>query len=64
MTDGGSATSETITVLLDAQGRALTKSFRWLGGKLVKGNYPNASEFKAVEVAVNSIASSPHWPKR
>jgi hypothetical protein len=57
MTDGGSATSETITVLLDAQDRALTKSFRWLGDKLVKGTYPNASEFKAVEVAVNSIAS-------
>ena len=57
MTGGGSATSETITVLLDAQGRALTKSFRWLGDKLVKDTYPNASEFKAVEVAANSIAT-------
>ena len=57
MTGGGSATPETITVLLDAQGRALTKSFRWLGGKLVKGTYPNASEFKTVEAAVDGIAS-------
>ena len=57
MTGGGSATPETITVLLDAQGRALTKSFRWLGDKLIKGTYPNASEFKVVEAAVDSIAS-------
>ena len=57
MTGGRSATSETITVLLDAQGRALTKSFRWLGDKLVKGTYPNASEFKAVKCAVDGIAS-------
>jgi hypothetical protein len=57
MTGGGSATPETITVLLDAQGRALTKSFRWLGGKLVKATYPNASEFKTVEAAVDGIAS-------
>jgi len=57
MTGGGSATPETITVLLDAQGRALTKSFRWLGGKLVKGTYPNASEFKTIEAAVDCIAS-------
>jgi hypothetical protein len=57
MTGGGSATPETITVLLDAQGRALTKSFRWLGDKLVKGTYPNASEFKAVKCAVDGIAS-------
>ena len=57
MTGGGSATPETITVLLDAQGRALTKSFRWLCGKLVKGTYPNASEFKTIEAAVDSIAS-------
>ena len=57
MTGGGSATSETITVLLDAQDRALTKSFRWLGDKLVKGAYPNASEFKAVRCEVDGIAS-------
>ena len=57
MTGGGSATPETITALLDAQGRALTKSFRWLGGKLVKGTYPNASEFKVVKGEVDGIAS-------
>ena len=57
MTGGGSAIPETITALLDAQGRALTKSFRWLGGKLVKGTYPNASEFKAVKGEVDGIAS-------
>jgi hypothetical protein len=57
MTGGGSATPETITALSDAQGRALTKSFRWLGGKLVKGTYPNASEFKAVKGEVDGIAS-------
>jgi hypothetical protein len=53
----GSAPTETITVLLDAQGRALTKSFRWLGGKLVKSSYPNAAEFRAMVVEVDSIAS-------
>jgi hypothetical protein len=57
MMGGGSATPETITALLDAQGRALTKSFRWLGGELVKGTYPNASEFKAVKGEVDGIAS-------
>ena len=58
MTGGGeSATSDTITVLLDAQGRALTKSLRWLGDKLVKGTYPNASEFKVVKCEVDGIAS-------
>jgi hypothetical protein len=57
MTGGGSAAPETITVVQDAQGRALTKSFRWLGGKLVKGTYPNASEFRAMVVEVDSIAS-------
>jgi hypothetical protein len=57
MTGCGSAASETITVVQDAQGRALTKSFRWLGGKLIKGTYPNASEFRAMVVEVDSIAS-------
>jgi hypothetical protein len=57
MTGGGSATPETITVLLDARSRALTKSFRWLGDKLVKGTYPHASEFKAVKCEVDGIAS-------
>ena len=57
MTGGGSAAPETITVLLDAQGRPLTKSFRRLGGKIVKGTYPNAAEFRAVVVEVDGIAS-------
>jgi hypothetical protein len=46
-----------ITILQDAQGRALTKSFRWLGGKLSKGNYPNASEFRATVAEVHDLAS-------
>jgi hypothetical protein len=57
MTSAGSAAAETITVLQDARGRPLTKSFRRLGGRLVKGTYPNASEFRAIEVEVDSIAS-------
>lgn len=48
---------DTVTVVQDARGRPLTKSFRRLSGRIVKGNYPNASEFRAVEVEVDSIAS-------
>ena len=61
MTGGGSATPETITALLDAQGRALTKSFRRLGGQIVKGTYPNASEFTRGSRS-KSTASHP-WPQ-
>jgi hypothetical protein len=46
-----------LTVVQDARVRPLTKSFRRLGGRIVKGSYPNASEFRAVEVEVYSIAS-------
>jgi hypothetical protein len=57
VTSAGSAAPETITVVQDAQGRALTKSFSWRGGKLVKGAYPNAAEFRVHVVEVNSITS-------
>jgi hypothetical protein len=57
MTSAGSAAPETITVVQDARGRPLTKSFRRLGGRIVKGTYPNASEFRAYAVEVDSIAS-------
>jgi hypothetical protein len=57
MTSAGSAAPETITVVQDARGRPLTKSFRRLGGRIVKGTYPNASEFRAYVVEVDSIAS-------
>jgi hypothetical protein len=53
----GGANPESITFLVDAQGRALTKSLRWLGGKLIKGAYPNIAEFKAVEPSVDGIES-------
>jgi hypothetical protein len=57
MTSAGSATPETITVIQDARGRTLTKSYRQLGGRIVKGTYPNASEFRAYVVEVDGIAS-------
>jgi hypothetical protein len=57
MTDDGSAAPETITFLVDARGRPLTKSFRQVAGKLVKGAYPSAAEFRAVAVPVNEIES-------
>jgi hypothetical protein len=57
MTSAGSATPETITVIQDARGRPLTKSYRQLGGRIVKGTYPNASEFRAYVVEVDGIAS-------
>ena len=41
----------------DARGRPLTKSFRQLGGRIVKGSYPNASEFRAIVVVVDGITS-------
>ena len=53
----GGADPEGITFLLDVQRRPLTKSFRLLGGKLVKGAYPNAAQFHAVTAPVNDIES-------
>jgi hypothetical protein len=49
--------TDAITVLQDAQGRPLTKSFRQLGGKIIKGTYPNAVEFRAVVAEVDGIES-------
>ena len=57
MTSDGSAAPETITLLQDVRGRPLTKSFRRVGSWIVKGSYPNASEFRAFEVEVDGIAS-------
>ena len=57
MTGARSAPPEAITVVQDASGRALTKSFSWRGGKLVKQTYPNAAEFRAYVVEVDGIAS-------
>ena len=57
MTGDGSAAPETITLLQDVRGRPLTKSFRRVGSRIVKGSYPNASEFRAFEVEVDGIAS-------
>jgi hypothetical protein len=48
---------DAVTVVHDVRGRPLTKSFRRLGGRIVKGTYPNASEFRAFEVEVDGIAS-------
>jgi hypothetical protein len=53
----GDASPETITLLQDAGGRPLTKSFRQLGGKITKGTYPNAVEFRTLEVEVAGITS-------
>jgi hypothetical protein len=48
---------DSLTVVQDACGRPLTKSFRRDGSRIVKGSYPNASEFRAFEVEVDGIAS-------
>jgi hypothetical protein len=54
MSPGG----DSLTVVQDARGRPLTKSYRRrLGGQIVKATYPNASEFRAVAVTVEGIAS-------
>jgi hypothetical protein len=44
-------------VVQDARGRPLTKFFRRLRGRIVKGTYPNASEFRAYVVVVDGITS-------
>jgi hypothetical protein len=54
---GGRAAPETITCVRAAAGRALTKSYRFDAGRIVRSNYPNTSEFRAVEVEVDGIAS-------
>jgi hypothetical protein len=54
---GGRAAPETITCVRDAAGRPLTKSYRFDAGRIVRSNYPNTSEFRAVEVEVEDIAS-------
>jgi hypothetical protein len=48
-------TIDTVTLLQDVRGRPLTKSFRRVGSRIVKGSYPNASEFRAFEVEVDGI---------
>jgi hypothetical protein len=48
---------DSLTVVQDAAGRRLTKSFRRRGGQIVKSSYPNASEFRAFGVQVDGIAS-------
>jgi hypothetical protein len=50
-------TIDTVTLLQDVRGRPLTKSFRRDGSQIVKGSYPNASEFRAFEVEVDGVAS-------
>jgi hypothetical protein len=46
-----------LTVVQDAGGRPLTKSFRRRGDQIVKSSYPNASEFRAFVVEVDGITS-------
>ena len=48
---------DSLTVVQDARSRPLTKSFRRVGGRIVKGAYPNASEFRALEVEIEGIRS-------
>jgi hypothetical protein len=50
-------TIDTVTLVQDARGHPLTKSFRSLGGKIIKGTYPNAVEFRTVVAEVDGIAS-------
>ena len=57
MTSDGSAAPETITVLQDAAGRPLTKSYRRVGTRIVKDTYPNAAEFRAFVAQIHSIRS-------
>jgi hypothetical protein len=48
---------DSLTVVQDAAGRPLTKSFRRLGNRIIKGSYPNAAEFRAHVVEVDGISS-------
>jgi hypothetical protein len=48
---------DSLTVVQDARGRPLTKSFRRLDGRIVKNAYPHALDFRAYVVEVDGIAS-------
>jgi hypothetical protein len=48
---------DSLTVLRDARGRALTKRYHLRGGRLVKSNYPNVAEVVATELPVDGIDS-------
>jgi hypothetical protein len=48
---------DSLTLVRDAQGRALTKRYHLRGGRLVKNNYPNAAEVVARDVPVAGIDS-------
>jgi hypothetical protein len=48
---------DSLTVVRDARGRALTKRYHLRGGQLVKNNYPNVAEVIAAEVPVDGIDS-------
>lgn len=48
---------DSLTVVQDARGRPLTKSFQRLGGRTVKSSYPNVAEVIAAEVPVDGIES-------
>jgi hypothetical protein len=49
--------TDILTVVQDARGCPLTKSFRRIDGRIVKGTYPNASEFRAYLAEVDGITS-------
>jgi hypothetical protein len=55
--DGRQAVNDSLTVVQDAGGRRLTKSFRRHGNQIIKSSYPNASEFRAFVVELDGIAS-------
>ena len=46
---------DNLTVVQDAAGRPLTKSFCRLGNRIIKGSYPNTAEFRAYVVEVDGI---------
>jgi hypothetical protein len=48
---------DSLTVVQDATGRPLTKSFRRIGDRIVKDSYPNVSEFRTFVVEVDGIAA-------
>jgi hypothetical protein len=48
---------DSLTVVGDARGRALTKRYHLRGGRPVKSNYPNVAEVVAAEVPVDGIES-------
>jgi hypothetical protein len=52
-----SVAQDTLTLVRDARGRALTKRYDLRGGRLVKINYPNVAEVITVEVPVDGIGS-------